>query len=210
MVIEDNTLLIFSSFLLGFCDCGCGKNLRKIYHGKKSIKFRQGHASSLRIGEKNSNWKGIEKKQSGYISIYDPKHPRKTKQNRVLKHRLLYEEYHKCCLLSWSDVHHINGKKDDNRIENLIAIKHGDHSRITHIGNHYTLGKHKNTSDRICHNCESKTTTMYNPNGRDIKTPFPRWYHLPHDKINWYCTPCFRRLSKLAKGKGVKLKSCMS
>jgi hypothetical protein len=51
-----------------------------------------------------------------------------------IQHRLIYEEYHKCCLLSWCHIHHINGNKQDNRIENLQGMTHGQHSTLTHKG----------------------------------------------------------------------------
>ena len=50
---------------------------------------------------------------------------------RVKVHRLIYENHHKCCLLDWVDIHHINGIKDDNRIENLEAMPHWIHMQIT-------------------------------------------------------------------------------
>jgi hypothetical protein len=33
-----------------------------------------------------------------------------------------------------SYIHHINGDKQDNRIENLQGMTHGQHSRLTHKG----------------------------------------------------------------------------
>lgn len=44
-------------------------------------------------------------------------------------HRLIYEDYHKVTLLSTTDIHHIDGNKLNNNIENLEAISHGEHSR---------------------------------------------------------------------------------
>lgn len=45
-----------------------------------------------------------------------------------LEHRAVYEEYYNCCLLNWVDIHHKNGNKLDNSIENLEPIAHGKHT----------------------------------------------------------------------------------
>jgi hypothetical protein len=81
------------------------------------------------FGEKNVNWKGgiSLHHSSGYIMVLKYEDG---KRKYVLQHRLIYEEYYKVCLLRWTDVHHINGNKHDNRIENLIAMMHVEHTRM--------------------------------------------------------------------------------
>lgn len=49
------------------------------------------------------------------------------------EHRFLYEQFYKITLDKKDDIHHINGIKTDNRIENLKLISHSEHSKITNI-----------------------------------------------------------------------------
>ena len=46
------------------------------------------------------------------------------------------------------DVHHINGDKLDNRIENLMLIQHGKHSIITNNNRQYKSGYKMNISEQ--------------------------------------------------------------
>ena len=52
----------------------------------------------------------------GYRRIRMKDHRLADNQGYVRIHRLIWEEYHKACLLPWSDVHHINKIITDNRI----------------------------------------------------------------------------------------------
>ena len=76
-----------------------------------------------RVSEKNPNWKGGRiKDKVGYIYICSPKHPYRNNRNYVYEHRLVVEKYLGRYLTPKEQVHHINGIKDDNRIENLMVF----------------------------------------------------------------------------------------
>lgn len=73
-------------------------------------------------GDKHSGWKGGKRIKRGYVYIYCPDHPTcKGSPHRIYvqEHRLVMEEHLGRYLLPRETIHHINGVRDDNRIENL-------------------------------------------------------------------------------------------
>jgi hypothetical protein len=76
-------------------------------------------------------WKGGRTLETqGYVRIYSPSHPRCDRRGYVLEHRLVMEAHLGRTLLPTEVVHHINGIKDDNRIENLERFDaNADHMR---------------------------------------------------------------------------------
>lgn len=77
--------------------------------------------SELANGRRNSNWRGGRiVNVEGYILVYCPDHPEaKNNNGHVLEHRLVMEGVLGRSLNPGEVVHHINGKRDDNRSENL-------------------------------------------------------------------------------------------
>lgn len=94
---------------------------------KKEIEFI--NRSNARKSEKSSNWKGgVKKTSKGYIQVLLPTHKRADKCGYVMEHILVYEKETgieipiNCC------IHHLNGIKDDNRIENLCMMTNSAHT----------------------------------------------------------------------------------
>ena len=84
-------------------------------HNSPKTEFKKGM-----FKEKSSHWKGGKAKdKNGYIYIYEPQHPFKNSTGYVFEHRLVMEKHIGRYLLLKEVVHHLNGVKDDNRIENL-------------------------------------------------------------------------------------------
>ena len=70
-------------------------------------------------GPKSPTWKGGRRIEDGYALVYDPKHPKAKKNGYVREHTKVMEETLGRQLLRHESVHHKNGIRDDNRIENL-------------------------------------------------------------------------------------------
>jgi len=79
-------------------------------------------------GNKHWNWKGGRYKHSGYIQVRAYEHPNANASGYVLEHRLIMEKRIGRYLNSYEVVHHINGIKDDNRIENLKLLPGNEHN----------------------------------------------------------------------------------
>ena len=92
--------------------------------------------SNARQGDKGANWKGGRKRTpKGYVMILKKEHPR-ADNNRgyVFEHILVMENHIGRYLNKDEIVHHINGIKDDNRIENLKLMTHSEHTKLHHLG----------------------------------------------------------------------------
>lgn len=79
-------------------------------------------------GSKNPNWKGGRTFRNGYALVRIPSHPY-AQNGYVLEHRHIMEQEVGRILERSEVVHHINGNKLDNRIENLIILTSSAHTK---------------------------------------------------------------------------------
>lgn len=116
-----------------------------------------------------SNWRGgIYQNKQGYIGLYQPKHP-KTNRKYIMYHRIVMESHlNKISLDEWikygfngkypkgvrflnseEEIHHINGIKDDNRIENLMLFPNSStHQQFIHYSEQSFICKFCNKDQR--------------------------------------------------------------
>lgn len=126
------------------------RSFRYVWHacilcGKERwVMLKQGNPKNLRCkscanrGQENPNWKGRGNHDGrGYVRIFlrsnDFFYSMATKRGYITGHRLVMAKHLGRCLHPWEIVHHRNGIKDDNRIENLEIITYGIHHAITEL-----------------------------------------------------------------------------
>jgi hypothetical protein len=97
------------------------------------------------FGKQSPNYIGRFVTTQGYARVVRPEHPfRDSASNSVMEHRAALEEFMRehdpdsphltsvdgaLYLRPEVDVHHLNGARDDNRPENLVAMTKSEHGR---------------------------------------------------------------------------------
>jgi len=82
-------------------------------------------------GERNPNWRGGRSVASnGYVLVRLPGHHLADVRGYAYEHRVRAEEKIGRRLAKGEQVHHINGCKTDNRLENLQVVESIAHHRL--------------------------------------------------------------------------------
>lgn len=103
----------------------------------KEIEFLNRSLSKKR--EHSSNWHGgIRVTKRGYRQVLFPEHPRADSSGYVMEHILVWEKETGFSVPKGCCIHHLNGNKSDNRIENLCLMAFGAHTVFHHLGKQHT------------------------------------------------------------------------
>ena len=94
-------------------------------------------------GKNNPAWKGGVKIALGYKYLLKPLHPHSSKEGYVAEHRLIMEKHIGRIINPEEIVHHVNGDKKDNRIENLMLLKNQSEHMLIHYKNGLKFISHK-------------------------------------------------------------------
>lgn len=96
--------------------------------------------------DKNPYWNGGTKTDGTGYSLQ--KHPSATRKDGYKQvHRVVMEEHLERLLDSDEQVHHINGDKTDNRLENLVLIGVSEHMSLHAKENH--IGRERDDYGRF-------------------------------------------------------------
>lgn len=119
------------------CRCDCGREIisttPKLRSGntrscgclRKEIAGERFHELNVSKGHKYSRITNY-----GYKTLYDPANPCANKRGEVLEHRKVMEDYIGRPLTENEVIHHKNGIKTDNRIENLQILSRSEHQKL--------------------------------------------------------------------------------
>jgi len=82
-------------------------------------------------GKNNRNWRGGKYiNGNGYIMVKSPNHPRANLGGYVFEHILIMEKHLGRFLKENEVTHHLNGIRNDNRIENLVVMTKTNHASL--------------------------------------------------------------------------------
>lgn len=119
--------------------------------------------NGLKRGESTAWWVNHDGYIAGEVLI-------EGKYRIVRQHRWLMEQHLGRKLELNEHVHHINGQKTDNRIENLMVLSSSAHATLTHTGNRYLRGR---KLDLSLEERQSRSARIRALNAKRLRGPGP-------------------------------------
>jgi len=195
-----------SSFILGYCKCGCKKEIDIFDHWHYRLRrFIRGHNGrglphAGMKEDKNPNWKGGRIKHSnGYIQIRKPDHHFVDNRGYIFEHRYVWEQHIKASLLSWSIIHHKTHIKTDNRIENLEPFDSSEHS-IHHLKER----RDNEMTKRKCARCHRGTRERTRMTEKGFVYTTSGWNRNILERSQWICDVCNKTIRRRLRSKQIR------
>lgn len=125
--------------------CGATMTLKPSQaHVQYCSKACEGAARTKRPLDREHNGKPARLDPNGYVLLWEPQHPNKSMKGWQYEHRLVMEQALGRYLDSSEHVHHDHGvAKDDNRIENLVAMDGTAHILLSGVEYRETLRRER-------------------------------------------------------------------
>lgn len=118
---------------------GCSQStvLKSLHEAGVEVRNTSQAVRTLNLrGSKASQWKGGKMNSQGYIYIYIYCGHVGGKSIYRPEHVLVWERAHGPLPAGWV-VHHLNGDRKDNRLENLVALPRSEHSSVKFLRSIY-------------------------------------------------------------------------
>ena len=125
------------------------------------------------------NFKGRTLHGDGYINI-------SKNHKRILEHRLVMEAHLGRLLKVHELIHHVNGNREDNRIENLQLVDRAKHNTI-----HFT----KDKAGRQCSNCKTIKQVQHTRK----RTGITYYTFFKDGSGGWLCRSCYDKKRRAKK-----------
>jgi len=85
---------------------------------------------------------------AGRFRVYYPSHPRAYNEGYILRSIVAFEAYHNLFIPDGIDVHHVDGNRLNDSIENLMLLSHKKHSVLSNVERY-----ENSTINKTCEEC---------------------------------------------------------
>jgi flagellar basal body rod protein FlgC len=119
-------------------DCKCEIRATGFKRSVKETRCK----SCAHKGVRHHRWNGGQKNSHGYIRVKNPDHPHADENGYVQKSHLVWETANGRLVKKGEIIHHIDGSRDNDVIENLQLMTRSKHMSLHHKGKDNPAYKH--------------------------------------------------------------------